>query len=97
MAKGGDGADFGVALKRPPRLPVNVDNATVRVTREVDADFDVDLGHLLVDLRLQIPVSVHKIAASIPRAFFSGLVLLMNGFNLPEMEVTSSKKENSLW
>jgi hypothetical protein len=30
-------------------------------------------------------------------AFFSGLLALMNGLSLPEMEVTSSKKLNSRW
>ena len=85
-----------MALKGATRLLVDVDDFAVWVTRQIHAYFDDDLGHLLVDLRLRTVCDERSVDdRGEPRTFFSGLVFLINGFNLPEMDVTSLKNPNS--
>jgi len=43
---------LGMTLQRPPGFPVDIDNLTIRITREVNSNVNHNLGHLLIDLRL---------------------------------------------
>ena len=43
---------LGMTLQRTPRPPVDIDNLTIRIIREVNPNFDHNLGHLLIALRL---------------------------------------------
>ena len=94
---------LGVTLKRSTRGTVDVDHDAVRITREVDSRVYLDLGHLLVDLGLHELAQGTQVSRQLrhnkclihSRTFFSGLLALMYGLSLPEIEVTSSKKSNS--
>jgi len=45
---------LGVTLQRTPRLPIDIDNLTIWVTREVNSNVNHNLRHLLVDLSLVV-------------------------------------------
>ena len=53
---------LGMTLQRTPGLPVDIDNLTIWITREVNSNVDHNFRHLLVDLSLvtvrlsQLPV-----------------------------------------
>jgi hypothetical protein len=92
-------ADLCVALQRAAGPFVDIDDDSIRVAGKVASNLHLDLGHLFVNLGLSGKVScciVEHNFKVIERTFFSGFDFLMYGFSLPEIEVTSWKKPNSL-
>jgi hypothetical protein len=89
---------LGMTLQWTPRLPVDIDNLAIWVTREVDSNMNDDLRHFLVDLGLvsaelsQPPVR-NRTQSLV--TFFSDFSFLMYGLSFPDMDVTSLKKPNS--
>jgi len=43
---------LGMTLQRTPRPPVEIDNLTIWITWKVNSNVNLNLCHLLVDLRL---------------------------------------------
>jgi len=44
---------FGVTLQRSTGFAIDIDDNTIRITRKVNSDIHLDLGHFLIDFRLQ--------------------------------------------
>ena len=71
---------FGMTLQRTPRLPVDIDNLTTRIAREVNPNVNHNFCHLLVDLNLvsvkssQLPVLIHLASSTTFVSDFSWLM-----------------------
>ena len=85
---------LSMTLQRSSGFLIDVDDNTIWVTRKIDPDVNLDLGHLLVNLRLQ-GNELAFYSLIVHRTFFSGFVFLMNGLRDPEIDVTLSKNVNS--
>jgi hypothetical protein len=70
-----------MALERPPRIFINVDNFPFGIAWEVNADIDIDFCHLFVNLCLH-PVSVPYVFPSCWMYLFLWLGLLDVGLQL---------------
>jgi hypothetical protein len=95
---------LSVTLQRSSRSTIDIDNDSIWVTGEINSDVDLDLGHFFVDLFLRDSTARSQFLLSLGSmkdengkelTFFSALLDLMNGFSFAEIEVTSSKNENS--
>lgn len=88
-----------MTLQRSARLLVDVNHYAVRVRRQVHSDFHLDFRHFFVDFRLwrgEIMSTFSNCRLELRKlTFFSGLLFLINGLSLPEIDVTSLKKLNS--
>lgn len=71
---------LGMTLQRAPRLPIDINNLTIRITREVNPNVNHDFRHLLIDLSLVSPKASQRMTPSYeyPAAtFFSAFSFFM--------------------
>jgi hypothetical protein len=78
-----------MTLEWSPRPLIDVNDDSIWIAWKINSNVNVNLGHLLVYLRLDITYESTKTNVYNPQTFFSGFVFLTNGLSFPEIEVTS--------